>query len=142
MKKKDIFSKILAIGGTVLAAFPILAAVYTALARWWRIGRLNIDYLLPLELFPLILVGGGMLLWAALRAKSRIKWIAWSFGTAGVMLVLSQLFAVLTGLASGAREPTGPIMAIVIVMMAVYILAVIAMVIGGAFLIRDLFGTK
>ncbi len=33
------------------------------------------DYLMPAELFPATLVGGGLLIWAALRAHSRRRLI-------------------------------------------------------------------
>ncbi|MCX5971526.1 MAG: hypothetical protein NTV14_08525 [Coprothermobacterota bacterium] len=67
---------------------------------------LRLDYLMPAELFPAALVGGGLFILAALRARSRRVLIAW-VGVAVVFLVGSQVLAVATGLASGQTEPTG-----------------------------------
>ncbi len=59
------------------------------------------DYLMPSELFPL--AGGLLLLWAALRARTGVGRVAWSLGIAVGALAGSQVLAVVTGLASGAR---------------------------------------
>lgn len=88
------------------------------------------------ELFPAVLLGGGALLWAALRAHSRQRLIGWGLGVAVGALVGSQALAVVTGLASGAREATGLWWVIVLAMLGVYTLAVVAMGVGGVLLLR------
>jgi hypothetical protein len=139
MGKKLVFTKILAIGGTVLVWLPILMALFFSAERLITRRHFNLDYLLPLELFPVILIGGGLLLWAALRVRSFIKWIAWGLGMAVGLLILSQGLAVVLGLASGEAEPSGWRFALVISCVVVYSLAVIFMGVGGGLLIRDLF---
>jgi len=62
---------------------------------------------MPVEFCPATLVGGGLLIWAALRARSRLNFIARCFGISVVTLIGSQALAVATGLASGEHEPTG-----------------------------------
>ena len=139
MEKKNVLTKVLAIVGTVLVWFPILAPIIltTILLIVERIFRF--DYLMPAELFPFALVGSGLLLWAALRAHSRTKPIGWGLGIAILMLFGGQALAVMTGLASGETAPVGWSWALVIASLAIYSLALIFIGIGGALLLRDLF---
>ena len=52
MKRNDLFTKLLAIGGTALIALPLLAGVLAAVLGYVTRGVPVFDYLLPLELFP------------------------------------------------------------------------------------------
>jgi len=142
MEKKDAFTKTLAVAGTVLAWFPILAPVLLSVVVILQARIFRFDYLMPAELFPAALVGGGALLWAALRARSRRRLIAWSLGLAVALLAGSQGLAVLTGLASGEAEPAGWRLVVVVAPLAGYGLALIAMGVGGALLLGDLFGAR
>jgi hypothetical protein len=139
MKNKNAFSKTLAIAGTVLAWFPILAPILLSVVVFITHHVFRFDYLMPAELFPFALVGGGLLFWAALRAHSRQKLIGWGLGIAVSLLVGGQVLAVVTGLASGETEPTGWGWMLVLASLVGYSLALIAMGIGGVLLLRDLF---
>ncbi len=79
------------------------------------------------------------MLWATLRARLRVKHIAWSLGLAPAMLIVGQTIAVLTGLASGTAEPVGWRWYLVVAFLVLYGLIVIALVVGGFLLVRDLF---
>jgi hypothetical protein len=136
---KSIFTKILAITGTVLVWFPILAPVLLSIARFVGIGRFQIDYLMPAELTPFWLVGGGLLLWAALRRRSHRGMIGWGLGLSIGLLVAGQALAVLTGLASGEHEAVGWRFALVLSFLFLFILALILTGVGGILLLRDLF---
>lgn len=116
MEKKVVLTKILAIVGTALVWFPILAPVLLSVIVFPRRRVFHLDYLMPAELFPVALAGGGLLLWAALRARSRRGLVGWGLGLAAGMLVGGQGLAVVTGLASGEREPAGVWWALVIAM--------------------------
>ena len=87
--------------------FPILAPVLLSMAVAIQGRMFRFDYLMPAELFPVALVGGCLLIWAALRARSRRRLIGWGLGIASSMLVGGQALAVVTGLASGESEPAG-----------------------------------
>jgi hypothetical protein len=141
MEKKNLFTKILAITGTVLVWLPILAPILFSLARLMSRPFFQIDYLMPAELFPLVLVGGGLLLWAAFRCRKRRGLIGWSLVSALALLVGSQVLAEVTGLASGRTEPTGLPWVLVLGGLIGYILAVVVVGVGGALLLRDLFKT-
>jgi hypothetical protein len=139
IENKGVFTKILAIVGTVLVGLPILAPILFTLVRLLQSGRFMLDYLMPAELFPLVLVGGGLLLWAALRLRRFRGLIGWALGGAVILLVGSQALAVLTGLASGETEPTGWPFALVLGGLIAFILAVILTGVGGVLLTRDVF---
>src|SRR5512147_511105 len=73
MEKRNTLTKILAILGTLFAWVPLLAPIFFSLMRLLQAGRFQFDYLLPAELFPLAWLGGGLLIWAAIRARLRIQ---------------------------------------------------------------------
>jgi hypothetical protein len=139
MEKKGVLTKILAIVGTVLVWFPILAPVLLSVAVIIKERMFRFDYLMPAELFPATLVGGGLLIWAALRARSRRRLIGWGLGSAVGLLVGGQVLAVVTGLASGETEPAGWWWALVLASIVVYSLALVVIGVGGVLLLRDLF---
>lgn len=139
MEKKDILTKILAITGTVLVWFPILAPILISVAAFITERMFRFDYLMPAELFPFALVGGSLLLWAALRARSQWKLIGWGFGSAVFLLLGGQGLAVITGLASGETAPAGWRMAVVLAALIAYDLALVAVGVGGVLLLRNLF---
>lgn len=141
MAKNNTLTKILAVAGTVLVWLPLLAPFLFAVLIYARSSgvHFNFDYLMPAELFPAILLGGGLLLWAALRARSRRKLIGWGLAAAAGLLVGGQALAVVTGLASGAREAAGWPWALVLASIAGYWLALICAGIGGILLLRELF---
>ncbi len=142
MAKKGALTKTLAIAGTVLVWFPILAPVLFSVVAIIQASIFRFDYLMPAELFPAALVGGGALLWAALRARSRRGLIAWGLGVAIAFLIGSQVLAVVTGLASGEREPDGWWRVLVLGSIVVYALAVVVVGVGGGLLLGDLFRSR
>jgi hypothetical protein len=139
MERKGILTRILAIVGTVLVWFPILAPILFSALGFITRRVFHFDYLMPAECFPAAWVGGGLLLWAALRARSRRALIGWGLGIAVVSLVGGQALAVVTGLASGRTEPGGWQSALVLATLVIYALALVAMGVGGVLLIGDLF---
>ncbi len=139
MDKKNILTRILAITGTVLVWFPILAAVIFSIAHLIRSGEFRFDFLIPAEMFYVILIGGALLIWAAVRAKAYRAWIIWSLVGAVVCLIASQGLAVVSGLASGEREPEGIWWILVLSIMGLVIVGEIVEGIGGIFLTWKLF---
>lgn len=139
MEKKGALTKFLAISGTILVWFPILAPVLISAIFYLQEHILRIDYLMPAELFLSFLLGSGLLLWAALRAHSHVKLVSWGLGIAILMLFGGQWLAVATGLASGETQPAGPAWMAVIASLVVYVLGILLVGIGGVLLLRDLF---
>jgi hypothetical protein len=138
MGSKSLFTKFLASSGTVLACFPILAPLLLSASRIVQQHNFRLDYLMPAELFPAALLGGALLLWAALRLRSRRRLIGWGLGIAVSWLVGGQVIAVVSGLTSGQPKPVGWVLAIIIASLVIYVLAVVAVAVGGV-LLRDLF---
>jgi len=142
MGNKGTFTKILAIAGTVLVWFPILAPVLISIIFFVQEGVFRLDYLMPAELFLFGLGGGLLLLWAAIRARSQRGLIGWGLGITAGLLVGGQALAVATGLASGETEATGWPWALVIGSLIAFIMALIAVGVGGILLLKDLFKPK
>ena len=141
MDKRGVLTKILAVTGTVLVWFPILAPVLLSLALLISKRIFRFDYLMPAELFLVALAGGALLIWAALRARARWALIGWGLGIAAGMLVGGQALAVATGLASGETEPAGWPWALVLASLAILWLALIVVDIGAVLFVRDLLKT-
>jgi hypothetical protein len=139
MDKKDILTRVLALVGTVLVWLPVLATVLISLAGSIRSGMFRFDYLMPAELFPLAFAGGGLLLWAALRSRSRRALIGGGLGAILILLVGSQALAVATGLASGEMDPAGWAWVLVVAMIIAYSLTLIEIGVAGVLLVLDLF---
>lgn len=141
MENKRALTKILAIVGTVLAWIPLLAPVLFSAALLIQARIFRFDYLMPAELFLFVLAGGGLLLWAALRGRSRRGLIGGGLGLAVVLLFGGHALALATGLASGETQPGGWVWALVQASLVIYILAVVVIALGGVLLLRDLFSS-
>ena len=139
MQKHDGLSRALAIAGTIFVWLPLLAPVFFSAAALIGRGVFRFDYLMPAELFLAVLLGGGLLIWAALRTRSRRALIGAGLAVAAGMLIGGQALAVATGLASGETEPAGWPWAMVVASLVIYSLAVVAVGVGGVLLLRDLF---
>ncbi len=142
MKKRGALTKILAIAGTALVWCPLLAPVLLSAIVIITQRLFRFDYLMPAELSPLALVGGGLLFWAAIRARSHRNMIGWGFGTSIIILIIGQVLAVVTGLASGKAERFGWWWILVLASIIIYTLALIAVGIGGILLLCVLFKKK
>ena len=133
-----VVQRILAILGTVLVWSPLLAMSVNSLIDSLQSGLLRVDFLIPAELFPVALTGGGLLLAAALLRRLQRALIAWSLGAAVVALAGGQALAMFSGLATGAARPEGLPWVLVIASIAVYTLALVVMGVGGVLLLGDL----
>lgn len=131
MEKKDTFLKIFAIVGTALVWIPILAPVVFGFISLSMDGIYRFDYLMPAELGILAFVGGALLLWVAIRVRSRQGIISWGFGIAVASIPVLMIF--------GDVEPGSLKWVIVTGLLIVYSLAIVVVGVGGVLLWRDLF---
>ncbi len=136
LDRKGALTRLLAVVGTVLVWIPILFTILTSVVGTVSSGMFRFDYLMPAELFPFAFVGASLLLWAAQRARARKTLIGWGLGCAAAFLGGGQLYAVASGLASGATEPTGWPWVLAISSIALYSLAVVVIGIAGISLVR------
>jgi hypothetical protein len=141
-ENKGVFTKILAIAGTILVWIPILAPVLFSGILLIQAHVFHFDYLMPAELFLFALLGGVLLIWAARRARARWGFIGWGLAIAIGMLVGGQVLAVVTGLASGEAEPVGWQWALVLTTLGIFSLALVVMGVDALLLLRDLFRTQ
>ncbi len=138
MGNRNLFTKILTIAGTVFVWLPIVAPLFFSVLHLIRARQFRLDYLMPAELFPVVLVGALLLIWAAMRAHSQRTLIGAGLAGAVALLVGGQALAVVTGLASGETEPVGLPWAVVLGTLILYDAAAIAIGVGGALLLREL----
>ena len=138
MEKNSVLTRALAVIGVTLACIPLVAPVVLSLIHLVANGVFLLDYLMPAELFPVAMVGGGLLLWAAIRARARTALIGWGLGGMVGALTSSQIGAIATGLASGATEPSGWRLTLVVALLALYVLALVEIAVSGLLLVRDM----
>jgi hypothetical protein len=139
MEKRGVLTKALAAVGTVLVWFPIFATLTTSVVGTIADRVFRFDYLMPAEFFPVAFVGGGLLMWAALRARSRRGLIGWGLAVVVGLLLGGQALAAITGLASGQTEPAGWLWALIVASLVIYSLALVEIGVAGGLLVRDLF---
>jgi hypothetical protein len=138
MDRRGSLTKALVVIGSVLVWLPLIAPLVLGVVRFIQIHRVRIDYLMPAELFWVALVGGVLLLWAALRAGSCRRLVGGSLASAVGLLGASMAVAVWTGLASGAAPPTGWRVILVAGLMAGYVIALCVLALAGLSLARRL----
>jgi len=109
----------------VLVWFPVLFPIFTSIDRFLISKRWLFDYLIPAELFPLVFTGGILLFIAAYKSGRYKRQVTWTLVLMLTTLVLGQVVAVLTGLASGKTEPTGLPWLTVLSFIGGYVLTVI-----------------
>lgn len=135
MKKKEVFIKIILIIGTVLVWLPILAPVLLSVYSGIKERMFLFDYLMPIELFTSALVGGGLILWAALWARARRRLISWCFG---IMLVL-RIGVDVIGLALRESTLTGWWTSLLYTSIVAYSIIIVVIGVGGVLLLVDIF---
>jgi hypothetical protein len=140
--KNNGFTKLLTVAGTILTGLPIATPIILAILSLVMEGRFRFDYLMPAELFFLSLGGGALLIWAAIRSHSRLKMVAWSLGVGIVLFFGSQGLAVITGLADGRVGEESPWFIVLMSMLAIFILAMVSLFIGGVLQCKDIYRSK
>ena len=98
MKKQSVFTRVLIIVGSILVWVLALLQIVFSFRPLPGGGKFHLDYLLPAVLALFCLLGGVLLIWAAIRAKTGRKLVIWSFAAAVFFLVYSQLMTVWLGL--------------------------------------------
>lgn len=139
MGKHDNLSKALAIAGTILLAFPILAPLLMGLGSISGRGGFRIDYLMPFEIYPVALIGAALLLWASLRAHARRGMVGICIAVMLGGVLLGGVAAQLTGIANSVEQLEAWRYAVVIAFGAVSLAGQVALVVTGSLIMRELF---
>lgn len=138
MDKKARFLRILAYVGVACIWLPLITPLLFSVIHLFMTGRMMIDYLMPAELLPMVIVGGVLITYIAFRIRSHRLII--SLSTAGTVLLFLAISAAaaLTGLASGTNEPEGWRLFLVMSLLGGYIIDIIVLGIGAVLLVRSL----
>jgi hypothetical protein len=140
--KNNLLTKLLAVAGVILIGIPVIAPLVFAIISLTSGNGFRLDYMMPAELFIMVLIGAGLLIWASIRAKELIKPIAWTLGISVVLLIACQVIAQISGLADGRIEASGPYFIIVMSMLILFDLGVVALTVLGGMLISRVFSAK
>ena len=138
-KQRSVLTKIFTISGTLLLWAPILFMFITGIVGSIMSKTLLFDYLMLAEMFPIVALGLVLLVLASLLSGTFRKWFGWGSVAALVTLSCGQIFASVSGLASGALAENGAAFAVVIASIVIYNIIVVALAILGILLIRRLF---
>ncbi|ABN07275.1 hypothetical protein Mlab_1106 [Methanocorpusculum labreanum Z] len=117
--------------GTVLLWIPIALTLVTGVVGSIFAGKLLMDYLMPAELFFLVLAGWILLIVGSVfSGKWKIPVVITGVATL-ILLFGAQILAVVSGLASGVVPAEGMIWYLVLGMLILYDLLVIVLGILG-----------
>ena len=139
MQNRGVLTKLLATAGTLLALFPVVVPLVFGVTRLIRMGQLMVDFLMPFELFFVVLAGAALLIWAAIRARSRLKLIAGSLVAALALAAIALATASLTGLDSNPALQNSISNTLVMGLLIAADVAIAVMGVGGILLLLDLF---
>jgi hypothetical protein len=120
-----------AVTGSVLLWIPIGLMIVTAIIGSLSAGKLLMDYLMPAELFFLVLAGWVLLIIGSALSQTMRGPVVIIGAASVVVLIGSQILAVVSGFASGVVPAEGPIWYLVLGMLILYDLLVIVLGILG-----------
>jgi hypothetical protein len=132
-------ARALAVTGTTLTGLPLAAPLVLAVVTLATAGVLRVDFLMPGELFALVITGAGLQLAAAFLADQLATLIGTFAATTVVMFGATTWIADATGLSSGAIAPAGWPLALLLTAYGLYVGAVIGLVAAGIALCRVTF---
>ena len=138
-KNKVHLNRILAFIGTIFLFIPILFPILLSILHLLATGRFLFDYLIPAELFFLVIAGTLILLIASIRSEIYRKSVIALTIIIITTLPLAQMIAVLTGLANGDMEPVGWRLYLVLMFLGIYTISILIQGIYGIRLIKALF---
>jgi len=139
--KNNLLTKLLVLAGVILTGIPVAAPLIFAIISLANGNGFRLDYMMPAELFIMVLIGAALLIWASIRAKQLLKSIAWVLGISVFFLVACQLLAQVSGLADGSIESSGPYFITVVSMLILFDLGVIGLTVLGGMLTLRVFST-
>ncbi len=142
MKGTNLLIKIMLVVGVILLGAPLLLPVVLGFFALAKSGRYIFDYLMPAELFVVVLTGAVLVLIAAILARRRVKITAWLVGV--IVVTLAALFVIpqLTGLSRTTEGAAGAWIPVMQIILAVYWVAVLVLGVCGKLLLGDLIKKK
>ncbi len=139
MKNNPILMKIFAALGSALILLPILFTIITGIAGTISSKSLRLDYLMPAELFPAVIIGTILLFIVALKIRKFQRLIGFAALAMVFFLFGGQGIAVASGLASGEIPNTGFYWILVISFIAAYDFIVLGLCIVSLLIVKQVF---
>lgn len=131
MQNKTYWVRVMIAAGIMIVLSPLLIMVLASAIHLFRSGFLVFDYLLPAELFPLVLIGGLLLLAVSLSQKMEQRLVGLGLAIPVLSLMLLIGYARLSGMDSSPDGP-GTVQRVMIgLLMATYIAGLIVLAWGG-----------
>ena len=132
MPKRQGFTRVLAIIGTVLLWLPvILVVVLTVGGVPKEVGWLPFSAVGAMDMFPVVVLGGGVLLWAALRARSHRKVLGLSLA--------APVGSIVFGVVWSQPVPTGVwVLLVTMALIVLYWIGLLIAAVSGISLVRSL----
>jgi hypothetical protein len=138
MKFKEQALRISTIIGAFLILAPVTFMLIVAIPPLVKEGLIHIDYLIPLEVFPVVFLGAGVLTLIACKVNIHKKKVC-SFVIALILMFFGgQYIAVITGLADGSAPAKGLAFLIVVISMIIFDVLTIIIGIYGVSVYRQL----
>lgn len=142
MKIKTFLIKIFVVLGMISVLFPIFFSLLTGIIGTIRDKAFRFDFLIPLELFIFIILGGVLLTYVAYKQRKRFGLTLTELILTIVTLALSQLIAVVSGLAADRSGKPVYIWVIITTLIISYWVCCIGLIISGIRLAREIFVKK
>lgn len=128
MKFKEQAFRIASFTGALLLLAPIIFMLISPIFLWMSQQIFMMDYLIPLEVFPVVFLGAALLSLVACKVQVLRKRICLLSVLLIVMFVSGQYIAVISGLADGTAPASG--LPFIAVISTVIIYDVITLVLG------------
>ena len=92
---------------TFLVVVPLLTPIIFGLLRLLRSGHLMVDYLMPGELYPFILLGEILLIGIVWKEQKKRTLSLWGVSLGLIFLLISLAYAVVSGAANSEMAFSG-----------------------------------
>lgn len=138
--KRKTLGIVLAVVGWVLVFLPLALPLVFAIGALVSGRGFLLDWLMPAELFPAVLLGEVLLLAAAFVARTRKKLLAAPLVILAIMVIVGLVGGPILDRAAGAAGDDLPAWIPLVggAGMAVYAAGMVVALVGGALLLRDL----
>ncbi|MFN3283230.1 MAG: hypothetical protein ACK40Q_03235 [Pseudothermotoga sp.] len=142
MKKGKILIKIFAVTGTVFVFLPVFFSLLTSIISTIRDKVPRFDFLMPMELFTLIIVGGTFITYVAYKQKKGFKSTLANLIFVVISLVLSQSIAAVSGLAADRTGKPAYVWIVIIALIVLYWACSVGLLISGIVLTKEILINK
>lgn len=135
-------ARALGVIGTTLTGVPLAAPVVLSAVLLLAAGSISFDFLMPGELFSIVIAGGILALAASVIAHHLSVWIGLMTAATAILFGACLWLAEATGLASSRTEPAGWPLFAVVGSYVLYVVSVVGLFVAGVALCRMMFASQ